>query len=293
MSPSLGVALPVWSVLPFVGLLLSIALLPLVASQFWHRHYPKVSAFWALAFAVPFVRTYGDRALEEILHVGAIDYVPFLILLWALFTVAGGIHVAGAPRGTTRVNVALLAVGTLLASWIGTTGASMVMIRPVLRANAWRRHRTHVVCFFIFLVSNAGGALTPLGDPPLLLGFLHGVPFFWVTRAILPHTLVVMLLVLATFAWWDARLMRTETATPFAGGAAEKLRIEGAHNLLFLAAIMGAVLFSGSVRLGTIALFGRVGLEVQNVIRDVALIVVGYLSLKTTSRAVREGNGFS
>ena len=173
---ALGAVLPLWSALPFVGLLLSIALFPLAAPRFWQRHYPKVSAFWGLTLAVPFVFAYGDRAVHEIVRIYAVDYVPFIILLWALFTVAGGIYVGGTLHGTPRVNVALLLVGTLLASWIGTTGASMVMIRPVLRANAWRRRRAHVICFFIFLVSNIGGALTPLGDPPLFLGFLHGVP---------------------------------------------------------------------------------------------------------------------
>jgi Na+/H+ antiporter NhaD/arsenite permease-like protein len=289
----LGTVLPLWSVLPFVGILLSIALFPLLAPHFWHHHFPKVSAFWALAFAVPFLFVYRDEALQEIIHIYAIDYVPFIILLWALFTVSGGIYLGGTLRGTPGVNVALLGVGTILASWIGTTGASMVMIRPVLRANAWRRSRVHVICFFIFLVSNVGGSLTPLGDPPLFLGFLHGVPFFWVTKGILPHMLVVSLALLATFWWIDRRAMRGEAPAPAVPGEkVEKLRLEGAHNLLYLLAIMGAVLFSGWVHLGEVHVHGHVKVEIQNLVRDVAMVVIGLLSLRTTPKIVRERNEF-
>ncbi len=291
-AADLGSVLPLWSALPFVGILLSIALLPLLAPHFWHRHFPKVSAFWALAFAIPFVAVFRNDAVREIVHIGAIDYIPFLILLWALFTVAGGIFVNGTFRGTPASNVALLAVGTFLASWIGTTGASMVMIRPVLRANAWRRHQVHVAVFFIFLVGNVGGSLTPLGDPPLFLGFLHGVPFFWVTTGVLKPMLTVSAFVLAVFWLLDRRLYRQETATPPATAAAP-FGLEGAHNLLLLLGIMGAVMFSGSVHLGEIAIYGHVKVEIQNLVRDAALLFLGFLSLKSTARAVREKNGFS
>ncbi len=288
----LGARLPLWSILPFAGILISIALLPLVAPHFWHRHYPRVSAFWALAFAIPFLAAFRNDAAHEILHVAAIDYVPFIILLWALFTVAGGIYVGGTFRGTPRSNAVLLLVGTLLASWIGTTGASMVMIRPVLRANAWRRHQVHVVVFFIFLVANVGGALTPLGDPPLFLGFLHGVPFFWVTKGILPHTLVVSAFVLLAFWLLDSRLFRRESESPPEPTAEErKPRIEGSHNLLLLGGVMAAVLFSGNVELGAISL-GRVAIERQNLVRDAALLMLGFASLRTTARTVRAKNGF-
>ena len=175
----IGSILPLWSVLPFVGILLSIALFPLFAPRFWHHHFPKVSAFWALVLAIPFLIAYKDTALYEIAHIYIIDYVPFIILLWSLFVVSGGIYVKGSLKGTPAVNVTLLLIGTVLASLIGTTGASMLLIRPVLRSNSWRRHKVHTMVFFIFLISNIGGALTPLGDPPLFLGFLHGVPFFW------------------------------------------------------------------------------------------------------------------
>ena len=171
----LGGLLPIWSCIPFVCMLLSIALMPLALPNFWHHHYGKVSIFWAAAMAGPFVISFGGTAVHEIVHIILADYVPFIILLWSLYTVSGGVLLRGSLQGTPAVNTALLAAGTAIASWMGTTGASMLLIRPFLRANARRRHRTFMVVFFIFLVGNVGGVLTPLGDPPLFLGFLHGV----------------------------------------------------------------------------------------------------------------------
>lgn len=290
----LGRVLPLWSALPFAGILLSIAIFPLVAPRFWHHHFPKISAFWALVFAVPFVVAYGWEGFDEILHIYLIDYIPFIVLLWALFTVAGGIYVGGALSGSPGVNTALLLVGTLLASWIGTTGAAMVMIRPVLRANSWRRHKVHTVVFFIFLVANIGGSLTPLGDPPLFLGFLHGVPFFWVTKGLLREMLTMVALLLVLYYFLDRRAYRRETGRPPEFTAAErKLRIEGWHNFIFLLGIMAAVLFSGSVRLTRFEVHGHVFVELQNEIRDGVLLLMGVLSLLTTARAVRRRNEFS
>ena len=272
-----------------------LALFPLLAPHFWHRHFPKVSAFWALAFAVPFLFVFRGEAIQEILHIYLIDYIPFIILLWSLFTVAGGIYVGGSLRGSAGVNTLLLAIGTIIASWIGTTGAAMVLIRPVLRANAWRKKKVHVVVFFIFLVANIGGSLTPLGDPPLFLGFLHQVPFFWVTTAILPHMLLVSVLLLAVFYVIDRRLAGQEGGPPPAATGEEKkgIHIEGWHNFFFLLGIMGAVLFSGSARLAHIPVFGHVHVEVQNEIRDGVLILMGVLSLLTTRKALRQKNEFS
>lgn len=164
--------------LPFAGMLLSIAILPLITPAFWHHHYGKIAAAWALAFIAPFALSFGaSAALGALAHVMLDEYIPFIILLTALYTVAGGICVRGNLHGTPRLNTAILALGTLLASVMGTTGAAMLLIRPLLRANDNRRHVTHVVVFFIFLVANIGGALSPLGDPPLFLGFLEGVSF--------------------------------------------------------------------------------------------------------------------
>jgi Na+/H+ antiporter NhaD/arsenite permease-like protein len=286
--------LPLWTTIPFAGILLSIALFPLLAPHFWHRNFPKVSAFWALLFAVPFLVALRGDAVQAILHIYLIDYIPFIILLWTLFTIAGGIYVGGTLRGSPGVNVVLLLIGTFLASWIGTTGAAMVMIRPVLRANAWRVRRAHVVVFFIFLVANIGGSLTPLGDPPLFLGFLHNVPFFWVTTSLLrPMLFVVAVLIVIFFVVDRWFYKREEQAEQPAAGRTTGVRIEGLHNLVFLAGVMGGVIFSGFVRLAPWPVYGHIELQPQNVIRDGWLILMGLLSLLTTRAATRQQNEFS
>ncbi len=201
--PDLGKLLPLYACIPFACMLLSIALLPLVAGTFWHHHFGKISAFWAATLAIPFVAVYKGDAIYEILHIILADYVPFIILLWALFTVSGGILLKGTLRGTPAVNTGMILLGTILASWMGTTGAAMLMIRPFLRANDFRKNRTFMVVFFIFLVANVGGSLTPLGDPPLFLGFLHGVSFFW-TMNIAPHMMVVSGILLVIYFFLDS-----------------------------------------------------------------------------------------
>ncbi|MCG3118498.1 MAG: hypothetical protein ALAOOOJD_00718 [bacterium] len=289
----LGTSLPLWSGFPFAGILLSIALMPLLTPQFWHHHFGKVTAAWALVFAIPFVLAYHGAATHEILHIYLKDYIPFIILLWALYTVAGGILLEGAPAGTPLTNTVMLAIGTLIASWVGTTGASMLMIRPMLRMNNARRSKVHVVIFFIFLISNIGGALTPLGDPPLFLGFLHGVPFFW-TLQLLPEMLAVFAIVLGLFYIVDTFMFRRESGSrqqPRAA-ASSGIRIRGLHNLLFLAGIVGGVLFSGLVKLGEFHLLG-IELAWQDELRDLMLIAMGLLSLKFTSQEIRAGNGFT
>jgi len=290
---TIGELLPLWSVLPFVGLLLSIALFPLLAPHFWHRHYPKVSLAWGLAFAGPFLLAFGGRAAHEILHIALLDYIPFLILLWGLFTVSGGLLLKGSLLGTPGVNTALLAAGTVVASWTGTTGAAMLFIRPLLRANRHRRRKAHIVVFFIFLVANIGGSLTPLGDPPLFLGFLHGVPFFWTFR-LLPVTAFVAGSLLGIFYLLDRRAFEREGPEARRGDGGERipLRVEGLRNFAFLGGILGAVLLSGFWKAGTLPVFG-VHLEVQNVVRDLLILSMGGLSLAFTPKGLREENGFT
>ncbi len=199
-----GAALSAWWGLPFAGVLLSIALFPLMAPRFWHHHYGKIAAAWGLLFLLPFAAVFGvQAALAGAVHALLAEYIPFIALIAALYIVAGGICVRGNLHGTPRLNTGILALGTLLASFMGTTGAAMLLIRPLLRANDNRRHVAHVVVFFIFLVANAGGSLTPLGDPPLFLGFLQGVDFFWTMRHILPETLFICAALLAIFYLLD------------------------------------------------------------------------------------------
>jgi Na+/H+ antiporter NhaD/arsenite permease-like protein len=290
MHHSLGEALPLWSAFPFLGILLSIALFPLFAPRWWHHRFPLVSLFWALVFAIPFVWAYRGEALHEILHIYLLDYFPFIILLWALFVVTGGILVRGTLRGTPALNTLMLLIGTALASWTGTTGASMIMIRPVLRANAWRRRKVHVIVFFIFLVSNIGGSLTPLGDPPLFLGFLHTVPFFWTFR-LLPAMSLVALPLLAVFYLMDTLYYRREEK-PADEGKGEPLRVEGLHNLIFLGGVVLGVLASGMFRIGTFNVLGT-EMRVEFVARDLFLLLMGYLSLKTTREETHRDNAFS
>jgi Na+/H+ antiporter NhaD/arsenite permease-like protein len=280
-----------WAI-PFIGVLLSIAIFPLVAPHFWHQHFPKVSAAWALVLAVPLVLNFGSAGVYELLHIYIADYIPFIILLWALFTVSGGILVRGNLSGTPVVNLLMLLVGTAIASWIGTTGAAMLLIRPFMRANAWRKNRTYQVVFFIFLVCNIGGSLTPLGDPPLFLGFLRGVPFFWTMDLLVPMLFASGILFAVFFAL-DTYHYRRETGTPPASDGGKLIEVKGLHNLLFLGGIIEGVLLSGTLKLGEVTL--PLGLHVakQNLLRDGILIAMGLLSLWTTKKALRKENQFT
>ena len=290
----LGSRLPLWSAVPFVGILLSIAILPLVAPSFWHHHFGKVSAAWAALLALPFVFAYGGEGFQEILHIYVIDYIPFIILLWGLFTAAGGIVVRGTLRGTPAVNTLMLAIGTALASWIGTTGAAMLLIRPVIRANKHRPSQVHVIVFFIFLVANIGGSLTPLGDPPLFLGFLHQVPFFWTTANLFPQMSLVAVLLLLFFFGLDTLLAKREkshAAPPTEDRVA--FGVDGLHNIIFLGGIVAGVLMSGTVKLPAVHLYGHVEVELQNLLRDGMIVIMGLLSWVTTRKELREANGFT
>ena len=286
----LGASLPIWSTIPFAGILLSIAFFPLLAARWWHHHFPKVSAFWALLFAIPFVTAFRGVAIHEILHVYLTEYIPFIILLWSLFSIAGGIHVGGTLSGSPRSNTVLLLIGTAIASWVGTTGASMILIRPVLRANAWRRQKVHTIVFFIFLVSNIGGALTPLGDPPLCLGFLQGVPFFW-TLSLLPETLFLAVPLLAAYFVFDVLMYRREDKTK-RPTESEPIKISGAFNLLLLGGVVGSVLMSGVWEAGEVNVLG-IHIAIENIARDLLLVGLGFLSLRLTSDQIHNANEFS
>ena len=280
---------------PFAGMLLSIALLPLFAPSFWHHHFGKVSAFWAAAFLVPFASRFGwELALFEALHTALLEYLPFIILLLSLFTITGGLRVRTSRQGTPSFNTGLLAFGTFLASWTGTTGAAMLLIRPLLRANAWRRAKVHIVVFFIFLVANIGGSLTPLGDPPLFLGFLKGVDFFWPTRAMFLPMLVLSLILLLIFYGIDRSMMAREGAPPPPPAADEPgFRIEGTVNLLLLVGVVLAVLMSGVWDPGLSFTLYHVEVELQNLLRDLLLLLIAGASWWLTPRVTRTANEFS
>jgi Na+/H+ antiporter NhaD/arsenite permease-like protein len=289
----IGSSLPVWAIIPFAGMLLSIAIGPLLVPRFWHNHFGKVSIFWSLLFALPFLFFYGSDAVYEINHIVLVDYLPFIILLWGLFVISGGIVISGSLQDTPLVNLILLLLGTLLSSLVGTTGASMVMIRPVLRVNRKRIRKAHIICFFIFLISNIGGALTPLGDPPLFLGFLHNVPFFWVTINLLPSFLFTAAVLLGLFYMMDYYFYRKEIDFR-ESGPEEKVpfRIRGSRNFILLAGVMGVILISGHWKPGEIKLFG-VYIAYQNLLRDLTIIALGLVSLWITKIEIRKENDFS
>ncbi len=285
---------PLWGV-PFAGLLLSIALMPLLVPIFWHHHFGKVAAAWTLAFFVPFAAMFGPSVAGiSLVHALVAEYIPFIILLTALFTVAGGIFIRGNLHGSPALNAGLLLIGAVLASFMGTTGASMLMIRPLIRANDNRKHSAHIVVFFIFIVSNAGGSLTPLGDPPLFLGFLKGVDFFWTLKHIFPETLFLIGSLLVIFYLLDSWYYRREGVMPVDPTPdTQRLGFDGAFNFGLLAAIAGLVLLSGFWK--STVVFDIYGTEVglPGLVRDAGLIAVTLLSLKLTADKVHEDNQFS
>ncbi len=290
-----GASLSAWWALPFAGMLLSIAILPLAAPLVWHHHQGKIAAGWSLAFGLPFALSFGAPAAGMALtHTLVTEYIPFIALLAALFTAAGGIFLRGNLHGSPAVNVAIMAVGSVLASVMGTTGASMLLIRPLIRANDNRKHCAHVIIFFIFTVSNAGGSLTPLGDPPLFLGFLKGVDFFWTATQLFPETVFLLGALLAIFYAIDSWFYRregVERADPTPD--APSLGFEGAINFLPLAAVVALVLISGTWKPGIVFNVFGTALELQSLLRDVLLVVVTLVSLAITPGGVRERNQFS
>jgi len=286
---------PAWGI-PFAGLLMSIALMPLLAPGFWHHHFGKVAAGWSLAFLVPFAVWFGPgTAGVSLVHALLAEYIPFVILLTALFTVAGGIYIRGNLHGSPGLNTSILAIGAVLASMMGTTGASMLLVRPLIRANDNRVHRAHLIVFFIFIVSNAGGSLTPLGDPPLFLGFLKGVDFFWTARHIFPETLFLVGSLLAIFflldSWYYHRREEIRPLDPTPDTRA--IGFDGARNFWLLGVIVVLVLLSGLWK--SPVSFNVAGTEVglPGLVRDVGLLLVTLVSLKITPAAVHADNQFS
>ena len=283
-----------WGI-PFAGLLLSIALLPLVAPKLWHHHYGKIATGWALVFVAAFAARYGvTPAAHAVVHAALLEYLPFIALLGALYTVTGGVRLTGTLRGTPMVNLLLLIGGTASASIIGTTGAAMLLVRPMVRANRRRRHKRHVFVFLILLVANVGGALSPLGDPPLFLGFLQGVPFFWTTTHLLSPTIFTSTILLLLFYLLDLYHHRRALGhDPSAIAEVEKLGIKGKRNFLLLLAILFVVLLSGSWHPGLDLSVLGVALPLEQVAAILLLLGISGLSLHLTSPVIRDENEFT
>jgi Na+/H+ antiporter NhaD/arsenite permease-like protein len=284
--------LPLWSAAPFVLLLLAVTLLELFAADWWGELRNKAIVV-AVAAVVPVVHLLGSfgAAGEGALRHSLIDYVSFILLLSVLFVISGGIEVKGSLAGTPLSNMGLLAIGAILANLVGTTGASMVLIRPYLRANARRRTKAHLVVFFILIVANAGGLLTPLGDPPLYLGYLKGVPFEW-TFNLWPVWLFTNGVVLIVFNLVDQFVLDREERAKKGDGLLdellvhEPLRVLGARNFIFLGGVVAVILARG---MG----LGAGGAPWPFGVQEAILVGLAVGSYVTTPRAVHEGNHFS
>ena len=286
----LGVQLPLVSVLPFVTLLLAIAVAPLLAPRWWHpnRHKALVAALVALPVLLYLGLSFGNEG-RAVLAEKAHEYVGFIVVIGALFVITGGIQIEGSLSGTPLVNTAMLGIGAVLANVVGTTGASVLLIRPLLRANKSRHQTAHIVVFFIFVVSNCGGLLTPIGDPPLLLGFLKGVPFEWTLR-LWPQWLTASAILLMVFNLWDQTIFdREERARP--GSQLEQvmihepLRVRGAAAIASLIGVLVTIVSAGRAAAGGLA--WPSGMQ-EGIIA--MLVVIAYLS---TSPEARERNGFT
>ena len=240
--------IPLWLCIPFAGLLLCIAIFPLVKGEWWDKNKGWAVLIWSLLFIIPFAVKYGaGETAETVLECIVNDYLSFIVLLFGLFCVSGNINLEGDFVGSPRMNTGLLAIGTLLSSCIGTTGASMLLVRPMIQMNSWRRNKSHIMVFFIFLISNMGGCLTPIGDPPLLMGFMRGVPFTWSLR-LFPVLVFNMVILLTVFYFIDRRAYRRDIALgmrPDISRPTTTFKVNGLHNIIFMVMIVAGVVLSG------------------------------------------------
>jgi Na+/H+ antiporter NhaD/arsenite permease-like protein len=284
-GPSPGIA---WGI-PFAGLLLSIAIFPLLAPRLWHHRMGAVAAAWTVGLLVPQAVLQGTGiAAGAAWHAVLIEYLPFVALLLALFTAGGGILLEGGPWGTPAGNTLLLAIGVVLAGVMGTTGVSMVLIHPLLRSNAHRRRRVHLVVFFIILCANAGGITSPLGDPPLYIGFLRGVPFGWPLAHLLTPLLALVIPLLAVFFLLDTYLARGEPRP----ARSNRLRLRGWPNLVLVCVVVACVLTQGVWHPGTWVVLGQ-EIEIERLLGMGVLFGVAAVSWVITPREIRAGNLFS
>ena len=279
--------------LPFVGLLLTMAIAPLATPRLWGRHYGKLVGLWALAYVLRDLLHEGAGAAgRRLLDMGLNTYLPFVLLLGALFVITGGLRIRGAPHGTPGVNTVLLAMSTAVSSCIGAPGTAMLMLRPLLRANRHRRHTAHVYVFYIFLVCNIGGALTPLGNPPLFLGYLRGVPFFWPMMHLFLPTVTLAAAVLAIFYAVDRHFYRRHAKPGEVLTEIEKLSVAGGVNLLLLSgAAVTMMLRSFWSSPDALDLFG-VRWSFDDILADALFVILGVLSLLLTHRSTRQENDF-
>ena len=299
--------IPMWLVVPFAGLLLCIAVFPLVKPEWWEKNQPWAVAFWSILFIIPYAVLYGvPSAAETVLECIINDYLTFIVLLFGLFCVAGNITLEGDLAGSPRVNTIMLAIGTLLSSCIGTTGASMLLVRPIIKMNAWRKRKSQIMIFFIFMISNMGGCLTPIGDPPLLMGFTRGVPFTWSLKLfpILLFNVVVLCIIFYLIDRLNYRKDIAEGCRPDLSKAGTEVKFEGGHNVIFIVMIVAAVILSGVLptlpvfknaegAVRGIKVFEDVTFTFPAMIEIAIILLAAWLSFKTTKKEIRVKNHFT
>lgn len=299
--------IPMWLVVPFAGLLLCIAVFPLVKPEWWEKNQPWAVAFWSILFIIPYAVLYGvPSATETVLECIINDYLTFIVLLFGLFCVAGNITLEGDLAGSPRVNTIMLAIGTLLSSCIGTTGASMLLVRPIIKMNAWRKRKSQIMIFFIFMISNMGGCLTPIGDPPLLMGFTRGVPFTWSLKLfpILLFNMVVLCIIFYLIDRLNYRKDIAEGCRPDLSKAGTEVKFEGGHNVIFIVMIVAAVILSGVLptlpvfknaegAVRGIKVFEDVTFTFPAMIEIAIILLAAWLSFKTTKKEIRVKNHFT
>ena len=289
--------IPFWILMPFVAMLLCIAIAPLIAEKEWEKNLNKFAVSMVLGSVVAIWMVANNNAENEfthkLVHQMVFDYVPFILLLTALFVVTGGIHVKGDIQATPKVNTLILAIGFVLASLMGTTGAAMLLIRPLLATNSQRKYTTHTVLFFIALVANTGGLLTPLGDPPLFLLYLRGAEFTWFL-SLLPIWAFVGISLLVIYFLLDTYYYTKREALEHLMHDAreqEPIRIDGNINFLWLACVVASVMFINS---GYIPAMGEEHAPIYiKLLREIVLVAIIFLSLYTTKKQVREANHYS
>lgn len=287
-----GASLSGFWALPFLGIILSIAIFPLVSPDLWSRHYGKISAIWALIIVVGIGITKGvGVTLHNLAQVMFEQFLPFIALLLALFTITGGIKIRGSIKGTPRFNTIMLAVGAIMASWLGTTGAAVLFIRPLLKANEHRHNKVHTILFFIFIVGNIGGSLTPVGNPPLLMGYISHIPFFWTLTHLLAPTFITTVMMLGIYFLIDLYYFKKQKSHMHEVDYT-RLGIDGALNLLLLVFTIAAVVISSNDFGTAFTLFG-VEVNRGEIFELVALGLLTWASIKVTNKEIRVYNNFT
>lgn len=288
-----GESLSILYTIPFAGLIASIAFLPLFVPRFWLNHYGKITLAWSLIFFIPLFSNFGlPTSTAVITSTLFSEYIPFILLILTLYIVSSGIQISGTFAPSARLNVVILLIGTCLASVMGTTGASMLLIRPILQANQHRKYKVHVIIFFIFLVANIGGGLTPLGDPPLFLGFLEGVSFFWTLQYMLLPVIITSGILLVLFYLIDSKLFSKEDIIeqPLRNN---NITIKGQFNFILIGLVLGGIIMSGFWNPDIYFKVHQTNIALENLFRDLIFLIIIFISLKFTPKILRQENQFT